>query len=198
MSSPPPLLRYHKLAYGLGQAAEGLKNGAFNVFLFFYYVQVLQLSTSLAGLALLIALCFDALTDPLVGSISDGWKGRFGRRHPFLFASIIPLGVSLVLLFNPPSMGQLGLFAWLTTFAVFARVSITFFDIPHLSLGAELTQHFHERTEVVAYRFFFGYSGQILAYFIGFRVFSLKVLHFLTAGNLTLQPIFLSASPLQR
>ena len=54
-----------KLAYGLGQAAEGMKNYAFELFLFFYFTQVLGLTGTLAGLALLVALLFDAVTDPL-------------------------------------------------------------------------------------------------------------------------------------
>ena len=60
-----------KLYYGVGQAAEGLKTGAFGVFLLFYYSQVLGLPASWTGAAVAIALVVDAITDPLAGSISD-------------------------------------------------------------------------------------------------------------------------------
>jgi len=60
-----------KLAYGLGQIAEQVKNQGFNEFLFFYFTQVLGLSGSLAGAAVLVALVFDAVTGPIVGSLSD-------------------------------------------------------------------------------------------------------------------------------
>ncbi len=53
-----------KLAYGVGQIGENVKNAGFNTFLFFYFTQVLGLSGSLAGTAILIALMFDAVTDP--------------------------------------------------------------------------------------------------------------------------------------
>jgi len=89
-----PLSLATKLYYGVGQTAEGLKNGAFGVFLLFYYSQVLGLGASYAGLAVGIALVFDAITDPLAGSISDRFKSRFGRRHPFIYASIIPLALA--------------------------------------------------------------------------------------------------------
>ena len=72
-----------KFAYGLGQVGEQVKNQGFNTFLFFYFTQVLGLSGTLAGAAVLIALAFDAITDPIAGSISDNWKSSRGRRHPF-------------------------------------------------------------------------------------------------------------------
>ena len=67
--------------YGLGQLPEGIKTAAFGFFLLFYYNQVLGLSGTLAGIALFIALAFDAVTDPLVGSWSDFTRSRWGRRH---------------------------------------------------------------------------------------------------------------------
>ena len=107
-----------KLAYGFGQAAEGLKNGAFGVFLFFYYVQVLGLSGTFAGAAVGIALMFDALTDPLAGSMSDNWRSRLGRRHPFMYASALPLAITFFCLFSPPDLSEFALFLWLLTFAI--------------------------------------------------------------------------------
>ena len=80
-----------KLSYGVGQAAEGIKNAAFGTFLLLYYNQVLGLSGSLAGIAIFIALCFDAVTDPIAGSISDNFRSKWGRRHPFMYASAIPV-----------------------------------------------------------------------------------------------------------
>ena len=91
-----------KFAYGIGQVAEGLKNSALATFVLFYYNQVLGLPGTLAGLAVAIALVFDAVSDPLAGSISDNWRGKFGRRHPFMYASAIPLGICFYLLFAPP------------------------------------------------------------------------------------------------
>jgi len=171
MNAIPPLSFNTKISYGIGQTSEGIKNGALKVFIFFYYTQVLGLSTSLTGIAVFIALIADAITDPLVGSLSDSWRSRLGRRHPFLYAAALPLAISLVGLYSPPELSELGLFVWLTVFAISTTVSITLFHVPHMSLGAELSSDFHERTAIVAYRFFFGYTGQMLAYFIGFYIF---------------------------
>lgn len=171
MSSSPALSFPRKLAYGIGQIAEGLKSGAFGAFLFFYYVQVLGLSGSYAGLAVGIALIVDAITDPMAGSISDNWRSRLGRRHPFIYASIVPMAVCFFALFSPPDLGQFGLFLWLLTFAVLTRVAMTLYHVPYTALGAELTGDFSERTTVVAYRQFFGTLGGLSAYAIGFGLF---------------------------
>jgi Na+/melibiose symporter-like transporter len=118
----------------IGQASEGIKNAAFSFLLLFLYSQVLGLPAFLAGTALAIALVFDAVTDPVAGSLSDSLKHRWGRRHPFMYASAIPLALSFALVFHPPSgLGQMGLFVWLTVFAVLVRGAMTLFHVPHLA-----------------------------------------------------------------
>jgi GPH family glycoside/pentoside/hexuronide:cation symporter len=160
-----------KIAFGVGQVAEGLKNTSFGLFILFYYNQVLGLPGSLCGLALGIALIFDAITDPLAGSISDNWRSRWGRRHPFMVASAIPLGLAFVGLFSPPELSEWGLFAWLLGFAVLTRAAMTLYHVPHLALGAELSSDFEERTSIVAYRMGFGYLGALITVALGFGVF---------------------------
>jgi GPH family glycoside/pentoside/hexuronide:cation symporter len=149
-----------KTAFGVGQVAEGVKNAAFNYFLLFYYNQVLGLSGTGAGLALFVATLFDAVTDPMAGSLSDRLRHRWGRRHPFMYASALPLGLSFALLFQPPEgLGQSGLFLWLTAFAVLVRGSMTLYHVPHMALGAELSEDYGERTTIVAFRTGFGLLG---------------------------------------
>ena len=145
-----------KLLFGMGNIAEGLKNRTFETFLFFYYVQVLGLPPGLAGTAFLIAVAFDAVTDPLMGTLTDGHRSRMGRRHPFMYAAAVPLGVLFIVLFNPPdALGDQGLFVWLTVGSVLARTVLSVYHIPHMALGAELTSDYDERTTVVAYRSWF-------------------------------------------
>lgn len=161
-----------KFAFGIGQFGEGLKNTGFGLFILFYYNQVLGLSGTLAGAALFIALLFDAITDPLAGSLSDNFKSKWGRRHPFMYASAIPLALAFIGLFSPPEgMSELQLFAWLTVFAVLTRGAMTLYHVPHLALGAEMTENFHERTRIVAYRQFFGTFGAAAASIIGLGYF---------------------------
>ena len=171
MAAPERLSFNVKLAFGVGQLGEGLKNGAFGMFLLFYYNQVLGLPGTLAGIAVGTAVVVDAFTDPLAGSLSDHWRSRLGRRHPFMYASILPLAISFYFLFNPAVTGDWALFVWLVVFANATRTSMSLYYVPHNALGAEMTDDFNERTEVVGYRTFFGYLGHLLAVTIGFGLF---------------------------
>ena len=164
-----------KLAFGVGQFAEGLKNTAFSLVVLFYYNQVLELPGTLAGLALMIALLFDAVTDPIAGSLSDNWRSRLGRRHPFMYASAVPLALAFTGLLWPPgdaeSLGNWGLFAWLTAFAILTRGAMTLYHVPHLALGAEMTENYNERNRIVAFRQFFSALGVAAVQVIGFGYF---------------------------
>lgn len=171
MAMPGPLGFRLKLAFGLGQAAEGLKNGAFGTFLLFYYNQVLGLPGTLAGIAVGTALIVDAFTDPLAGSLSDHWHSRLGRRHPFMYASILPLAVTFYFLFHPLVTSEFGLFVWLVVFSNLSRTAMTLYHVPHLALGAEMTDDFAERSSVVGFRQFFATFGALAATVIGFWIF---------------------------
>ncbi|MEE2673549.1 MAG: MFS transporter [Myxococcota bacterium] len=160
-----------KFAYGLGQIGEQVKNQGFGAFLFFYFTQVLGLSGSLAGTAILIALIFDAVTDPVAGSLSDNWKGSRGRRHPFMYAAALPLGITYVILFNPPAYSQTGLFIWLTVFAIAVRGAMTLYHVPHLAMGAELSDDYQERTSIVAWRTMLAVVGGGLVTIASYRLF---------------------------
>lgn len=149
-----------KLGFGVGQTGEGITLAVFGTFTLFYFNQVLQVSAALTGLALGIALLFDAVSDPLAGSISDRLKTRWGRRHPMIALSAVPLGLCIIALFNPPGgMSELFYFGWLVVFAVLARLFLTLYHIPHLALGAEMAQDYVERTRVFAYSQLFGTLG---------------------------------------
>lgn len=164
---PRPLVA----AYGVGQAAEGIANYLLTALLLFYYTSVLGLSGTLAGLALMIGLVFDAVTDPLVAVVSDRTESRWGRRHPYLFASALPLAAGLALAFRPPEFvaGQPALFAWLLAMVIGIRAALTLFHVPHMALGAELTRDYDERTRVVTARSIAAVVGTALvitAYFM--------------------------------
>ena len=163
---------YTKTAFGLGQIGEGVKNSAFSYFLLFFYSQTLGLSATLTGLALFIATTFDAITDPIAGSISDRFHHRWGRRHPFMYASAVPLGVTFALLFSPPEgMGDTATFLWLVFFTVAVRASMTLYHVPHMALGAELSEDYHERTVIVAFRTLFGLAGAVGTVWLAWLVF---------------------------
>ena len=154
---------FTKTAYGVGQMSQGVKDTAFQSFLVFYFSQVLGMPAIMAGFAALIALLFDAITDPLMGDISDNWHSKWGRRHPFMIAAVIPFPISLYMLFSPPvGLDPDGLFLWLLGWSIVVRILLTMFNVPHNALGAELSQDYQERTKIVSYRTFLGYVGGII------------------------------------
>ncbi|MCP4755021.1 MAG: MFS transporter [Proteobacteria bacterium] len=163
-----------KFNYGVGASSVQLQEFVFNAILFFFYVNVVGLSGTLAGLATFISLIFDAVSDPLVGSISDRWQSKRGRRHPFMFASALPLSISFYFLFTPPaSSNQWVTFGWLLLFSILVKFGITLFSVPHLAFGSELSRDFIERSKVMAYNTVFlgigGVTGGILAYGVFFK-----------------------------
>jgi Na+/melibiose symporter-like transporter len=161
-----------KLAYGVGLAAEGIKNNAFNVFLLFYYQQVLGLTASLCGIALFVAMLFDAIADPITGVWSDGVRARLGRRHPFMYAASLPLALCFLATFLPPhGLSHGALFVWLMVFAIGTRFSMAMFVIPHQSLLPELTQDYDERTTLQTLRMVFAWLFGLLNALLGYTVF---------------------------
>ena len=161
-----------RLAFGVGQLAEGIKNSAFGIFLLFYYVSVMGLSGTMAGLALLIALCFDGITDPLMGSLSDSFKSRWGRRHPFMYCAALPFAISFYFLFSPPdNLSPLELFSWLTFFSILTRGLMTIHSVPHLALNAELSDDYLERTTLSSMRNLFSMLGYLCVVAGGFFYF---------------------------
>jgi Na+/melibiose symporter-like transporter len=170
-SSAPPLRIGTKAAFGLGQIGEGVQAAVFLFFLLFYYNQVLGVPGTLCGLALALSLVFDAVTDPLVGNLSDAWRSKLGRRHPFMYAAALPLGLGFFLLFNPLVSGDWPLFGWLLTMTILCRGAMTLYHVPHSALGAELSQDYNERTVLVALRHTFGAVSFILVFYLGFFVY---------------------------
>ncbi len=151
-----------KLAYGAGAIADGVKNNGFEYFLLFYYSQVLGVDFALVGATLMIAMVVDGLTDPIVGYWSDNLRTRFGRRHPFMYLAVIPVGIAYVFAWNPPA-GLTGneLFPYLLMITIAVRVAFTFYDVPSSALVAELTDDYDERTSFLSFRYVFGWLGGV-------------------------------------
>lgn len=165
---PLPVLT--KIAFGIGAAAYGVKDNAFAYFLILFYGTVIGMDERLVGLALLIALVFDAISDPIVGYISDNWRSKWGRRHPFMYAAAIPVSVSFYFLWSPPDWSDEALFIYMVTLAVLIRTFITFYETPSSSLLPELARDYDERATLQAYRNYFGWTGGNLMTLLGFGV----------------------------
>lgn len=176
MEKPDRLPLRTKLAFGVGAVGEWVYLGMFNTFIGIFYNQALGMSNTLIGAAVLIALVGDAVSDPTVGVISDRWRSKLGRRHPFLFAAPLPIAISLWLVFNPPDalvarsdtgfeLGQWPLFVWLAIWTTLSRFFVTLYNIPHLALGGEMVRSQHERSQLFSINAMFSYaSGAIFGF----------------------------------
>jgi len=171
MSSTALSLRT-KLFYGFGSVAFGVKDNGFGYLLLIYYNQVLGLPERWVGAAIMVALVADALLDPIIGYLSDHLHSRWGRRHPFMYASAIPVAVSYYYLWDPPAgLSPAALFTYFIVLAILVRAFIAFYEIPSVSLSAELTDHYDQRTSILGYRFFFGWWGGLTMGVLAFAVF---------------------------
>lgn len=161
---------FTRVSFGIGGAADGIKNNGFDYALLFFYSNIMGVDAGLVGVALLLALIIDAVSDPVVGYWSDNMRTRFGRRHPFMYAALIPTAVTYFLTWNPPA-GMTGndLFPWLVATTILVRLSFTFYDVPSSALSAELTSDYDERTSLMSLRYFFGWFGGLTIQILLFR-----------------------------
>ena len=160
-----------KLFYGFGAVANGAKANGFNYLLLFYYSQVIGLRADLVSLGILIALIFDAVSDPLIGYLSDNFRSRWGRRHPFMYAAGIPVAVAYYFLWAPPTLDEGDLFLYFVVMSVVIRTLITFYEIPATALVAELTPDYDQRTDLMSFRYFFAWWGGLTMAVLNYLVF---------------------------
>lgn len=156
--------------FGLGSLAFGIKDNGFQTFLLLFYNQVVGLPAQWVGLAILVALFLDAFIDPIVGQISDNLRTPWGRRHPFMYASAIPLGLSYLLLWNPPHAPPEVLFFYLLGVAIVVRACIALYEAPSQALAPELTTDYQQRTLLLGMRVFFAWFGGLAMYVLAYTL----------------------------
>lgn len=163
-----------KANYSVGAIANGIKTDTFTFFLLFFYSRVIGLDPLLASLAIGLALIIDSFTDPLMGTISDRTNSKYGRRHPFMFVSFLPIAIFYILLFTPRpdwDLSQTQLFWWMFISASMTRIGMTLFEVPHRSFGAEITKDYIERTKLFSWREMFAWTAGISNAFLAYNVF---------------------------
>lgn len=172
----PPIGLLTKIAYGFGAVAYGVKDNGFNYFLLIFYSQVIGVNPGLVSTAILVALVADAISDPIVGYWSDNARSRWGRRHPFMYAAAIPVSLSFYYLWNPPQgWSERALFWYILLLAVVIRTFITFYETPSSALAPEFTDDYDERSSILSFRYYFGWTGgntmTVLMFFFLFPAF---------------------------
>ena len=165
-----PLPQRLKIIHGFGSVAFGVKDSGFSFFLLLYYSQVLGMDAGLVSLALLLALLFDAVIDPILGNLSDRTYTRWGKRLPWLYAAPIPLAFAWIMLWTPPT-GTVPSFGELLALAIVVRILLSACEVPSISLVPEITSDYDARTTLFRYRFLSGWAGGLLMMVLAYLVF---------------------------
>ncbi len=173
MTAPARRLSNGTMAsYGFGAVAYGVKDAGFGTFLLLFYNQVVGLPSATVGLVIMMALLIDAFVDPAVGFFSDRTRTRWGRRHPWMYASALPIMIGWLLLWNPPAvMSEPQTLVWLFVMAVIVRSAVSCYEVPSVALTPELTSGYDERTRIMAYRYLFGWVGGLLMLLSAYQYF---------------------------
>ena len=170
-----PIGRSTTLYYALGAVAFGVVHGALGSLVLLFFNQVIGLPARLVGTAIMIALIVDAIFDPMIGLWSDHVRSRWGRRHPFMYASAIPIPIAFYCLWNPPyGWSNQAMFGYLLALLIAVRLSLSLYEIPSTALAPELTTDYDERTGLLSHRFFFGMLGGGAMAMLAYQVFLRK------------------------
>ncbi|MFA5688629.1 MAG: MFS transporter [Kiritimatiellales bacterium] len=157
-----------RIGWGFGGVADNYIINSLNSLGLLLYVDFFKMNPVLAGVAMFIPRLFDALTDPVVGNISDNTRSRWGRRRPYMVFGAILSALILPFIWMPPFSGSAGNvwylngpFFWLTVIGCIYALTYTFYVVPYTALGYELTNDYDERTRVLAWRMYIGLAASM-------------------------------------
>ncbi|OYU13975.1 MAG: hypothetical protein CFE37_13405 [Alphaproteobacteria bacterium PA4] len=151
-----------KAAWGAGSIGTVTVLTINSLLLLFFMTSVLGLAPALAGSLLFGAKLIDAVAAPILGSISDGWQGRMGRRAPFLLAGAFVSALGVALVFNPPAAFDAMLPVWILGSLIVIALGYTLFNVPYMAMPAEMTDLPTERTSIMSWRIAFVSIGGLI------------------------------------
>ncbi len=143
-----------KLYFGwsLGTLAMSTLLNTQTALLMAYLISVIGIAPAIAGSLLFISKIYDGVTDPVMGIISDKTRSRWGRRRPYLLIGGLLCAISVVAMFSIPPLSGLALQAWVLFVLIFAATAYTMFNVPYLSMPAEMVSEPYERSKLMSYR----------------------------------------------
>jgi Na+/melibiose symporter-like transporter len=163
-SGESPRLRLGtKVSYGVGALAQGVSAVALSTGLInFYLISVVGLRPAIVGMVVLASLVIDAVVDPAIGWWSDRLRSPWGRRHPFMYASALPIALGIIFLWrHPPGFSKDAMAIYSLAMLVLVRVAGGLYLIPSDALAPELAPDYHERTSLISWRWFFAIVGTV-------------------------------------
>jgi GPH family glycoside/pentoside/hexuronide:cation symporter len=151
-------------AYGAPGTGAGYMYLLVLLYVMKFSTDVLLIAPAVMGIIFSASRIWDAISDPVVGYLSDKTTLKFGRRRSWILGSIVPIAVTFVMVFSPPAELSDGeLIAWMAVAIIGFYSAMTLFFVPHLSLGAELSVNYHERSRLFGMRHTFYTFGSILS-----------------------------------
>jgi Na+/melibiose symporter-like transporter len=129
-----------------------------------FSTDVLLIAPAVMGIIFSISRIWDAISDPIAGYLSDRTTFKFGRRRTWMLLSFVPISFGFLAVFSPPeSMQGQSLDLWMMIAILSFYSAITLFNVPHMALGAELSEDYHERTRLFGVRHIGFTLGSILS-----------------------------------
>ena len=167
-----------KIAYGLGDTASNIVFQTVMTFLAFFYTDIFGISPAIVGTLFLVVRIFDAVTDPLMGALTDRTTSKYGKFRPYLLWLALPFGIISVLAFTTPELSESGkiIYAFVTYGLLMA--AYTAINIPYSALGGVLTADPKERVSIQSYRFVCAMIGGLLV-----TAFTLPLVELLGNGD---------------
>ena len=159
----PSLSPLRKFTYAIGDHSINIALSTLSLVYFTFLVTVAGLEPWLAGVIAWLARLIDAISDPLMGRISDQTRWKIGRRRPFFLLGMLPLGLFFSLIWTTPFSSQIGMFFWYLFAYISLSLSITVLSVPYLALIPEMSTDYDERTSVNTYRAIAAISGTMVA-----------------------------------
>ncbi|MEN8254653.1 MAG: MFS transporter [Verrucomicrobiota bacterium] len=145
--------------YASGEIAGSLIMNTLFGFAMLFYTDALGLSPVLAGIAMSVAIFWDAITDPLMGHISDNTRSRFGRRHQYILLGGLLMVLSFLFVWTVPPVfrsSNTSLFWYLVGINMLLRTAFTMFAVPTTALGFEMCKDYDGRAKIQGLRTIFG------------------------------------------
>ena len=152
------------LAYGMPGLGAGYMYLLMSLYVMKFSTDVLLIAPAVMGVIFSISRIWDAVSDPIAGYLSDRTTFKFGRRRTWMLISFIPISFGFLAVFSPPeSMQGQSLDLWMMIAILSFYSAITLLNVPHMALGAELSEDYHERTRLFGVRHIGFTLGSILA-----------------------------------